>query len=211
MRSMSGTKLAVAIAGATALTTAATVTAYAHDDHTTTTTTWQAPLLDRRVPLNADVYGEFLDAKLDALAAYANAARAKVAAIPADTVLVGKARWVAKARLAKAARLSALLDAIPDTGAYAPTAAQQAQIAAIQADLEAIVARLKTLLANKPVVVAPVAISPVKEARSLREATKVLADRWTRDHDCDRHWGDWDGDRDGSRWDGWDRDGWDGH
>lgn len=204
MRSMSGTKLAVAIAGATALTTAATVTAYADDDGGTTTTTWQAPLLDRRVPLNADVYSEFLDAKLARLAAYADAARAKVTAIPAGTVLTGQARQLAKARLAKAARLTALLDAIPGTGAYVATATQRAQIAAIQADLDAIVARLKTLLANKPVVVAPVTLSPAKETRSLREATKVFADRWSRDHECDRRWGDWDGDRDGSRWDGWD-------
>jgi hypothetical protein len=215
MRSMSGTKLAVTIAGATALTTAATVTAYAHDGGTgpaTTTTSWPAPTLDRRVPFNAAVYQEFLDAKLDRLQAYVAIVRAKVGAVPADEVLAGLERRVAKARIAKAARVSALLGAVPDSGTYAPTAAQQAQIADIRADLAAIVAKLKALLANVPTV-APTTVRPAKTTRSLRDATKVLGATWDRDHDCDRHWGGWDGDRDGDgdrRWGDWsgDRD-WD--
>ena len=211
MRSMSGTKLAVTIAGATALTTAATVTAYAHDGGTapstvTTTTTWPAPTLDRRLPFNADVYEEFLDAKLDRLQAYVAGVRAKVSAVPADEVLTGLERRVAKARIAKASRVSALLGALPDSGAYAPTAAQRAQIADIRADLAAIVAKLRALLANVPAV-APTTVRPAKETRSLREATKVLGATWDRDRDCDRRWGDWDGDGDRDRrWGDWDGD-----
>lgn len=210
MRSMSGTKLAVTIAGATALTTAATVTAYAHDGGTAptttvTTTTWPAPALDRRVPFNADVYQEFLDAKLDRLQAYVAGVRAKVTAVPADEVLTGLERRVAKARIAKAARVSALLGALPDSGTYAPTAAQRAQLADIRADLAAIVAKLKALLANVSAVT-PTEVRPAKTTRSLREATKVLAATWDRDRDCDRHWGDWDGDGD-RRWGDWDGDG----
>lgn len=193
MRRLSKT---VTLVGVTALTMPISVAAYAHDSVTTTTTTFEAPALDFRTPLNTEVYRAFLDAKLDKLAALADATRAKVAAIPGDTVLRGTARKVAKLRMARAARLSAILDAIPTTGAFAPTAAERARIAAIQADLDAIVAKLKMLLANEPTAVTPTTTA-VKPAEDL----KVFG-TWF-GHDCDgRHdgTGDWDGWR---TWDGW--------
>jgi hypothetical protein len=173
------------------------LTAHAHDGVTVrTTTSFEAPLLDLRTPLNAEVYHEFLDEKLDRLAALVDATRAKVAAIPNDEVLTGIERRVAKVRLTRAARLSAFLDALPDTGIYAPTAAQQAQIDAIRADLAAIVAKLKALLANEPPVVTPTTVKPIDD--------KVLGGWWW-GHDCDgRHdgdrWRSWDG---WQSWDGW--------
>jgi hypothetical protein len=191
------TSLAVTLAGAAALTAAttatATTTANAHDDQPFTHT-WQAPTLDHSVPLNADVYRAFLDAKLDKLAAYVAATRARVAAIDSDEVLTGLERRVAKSKIAKARRLGAFLGALPTTGAYAPTAAERATVAAIKADLAAIVGKLTALLANEPVV------TPVTTTVAKRTTTVEA----TRDHVCD-------GRHDGYRtWDGW-RDWWHHH
>lgn len=198
--------LAVTLIGAATL--APAPPAQAHDSWTPSVS-WQAATVDFRGTVNADVYRAILDDKLDDLADYANALRAKVAAIPVDTVLTGMERRAAKARLAKAAWIGAALDRIPTSGTYAPTAAQQATIAGIRADLAATVTRLKELLANEPPAPAPVAVKPVTKTLSLRDALKVLGTRFDRDgdrdHECDGRWGDWD--RDGDRdWDG-DRDG----
>jgi hypothetical protein len=196
-----GTRLALTLTGATALATAATTTAYAtgNDGLAPATTTLQASTLDLHTPLNADVYRAFLDAKLARVASYVNAIQAKVAAIPSDTVLVGSARFAAKAKLAKAAYLSRLLDAIPDSGTYAPTAAERATIAAIQADLAAITAKVKALLANQPAVVTPT-------MTKVAARTVAVKDLSLRRHVCDGHWGDWD--RDGWSSDRWNHDGW---
>lgn len=191
-----GTRLALTLTGATALATAATTTAYATGTNglAPATTTLQASTLDLRTPLNADVYRAFLDAKLDRVATYVNAIQAKVAAIPAGTVLVGAERYAAKAKLAKAAYLSRLLDAIPDSGTYAPTTAERATIAAIQADLAAITAKVKALLANQPAVVTPT-------MTKVAARTVAVKDLSLGRHVCDGHW-------DGFRSDRWDHDGW---
>jgi hypothetical protein len=200
MRAMTnGTRLALTLTGATALATAATTTAYACDarDLAPTTTTLQASALDLRTPLNADVYHAFLDAKLDRVQTYVDALRAKVAAVPNTTVLAGAQRWTAKAELAKVTYLSRLLDAIPDSGTYAATAAEQAQVSAIETALAAVKAKLVALLANAPAVAAPT---------QTRLATRTIAVKDLRTHVCDGHW---DGFRyDGTRWDGWHHDWW---
>jgi len=189
-RVTSGTTLALTLTGATALATASMSTAYAYDVHNfTPPSSLQASTLDFRVPLNADVYHAFLDAKLDRLGTYVDALRAKVAAIPSGTVLVGEARFVAKHRLAKAASLSQLLAAIPASGQFAPTSAELAQIAGIRADLSAIVTKLKALLANRPAAVTPTTFKSAV-ARTL----------FTKDHVCDGHFGTR---YDGTRWSGW--------
>jgi hypothetical protein len=195
----SGTRLALTLTGATVLATAATTTAYACDtrDLTPTVSGLQATSLDLRTPLNPEVYRAFLDAKLDRVATYVDALRAKVAAIPAGTVLTGDARFAAKARLAKTAYLTRLLDAIPDSGTYAPSAAERAQVAAIEADLAAIASRLTALLANRPAAPAPTTVKLVTRTTSVKSL------------DLRRHVCDHDGWRsDGTRWDGYHRDGW---
>jgi hypothetical protein len=202
MRAMrNGTRLALTLTGATALATAATTTAYACDARDardiSLATTVQASALDLRTPLNADVYHAFLDAKLDRVRTYVDALRAKVAAIPGGTVLTGAARWDAKAKLAKLTYLSRLLDAIPDSGTYAATAAEQAQVAAVEADVAAVRAKLVALLGNAPAVATPT---------QTRLVTKTVGVRDLRSHVCDGHW---DGFRyDGTRWDGWHHDWW---
>lgn len=182
-----GTKLALAITATTAFMTSAPTTAYAfHEGDFRPVSTLQATTLDLRTPLNATVYHQFLDAKLDAVEAAANALRTKVLAIPAGTVLTGDARWAAKAKLAKVAGLAGILNALPDSGAFAPTATEAAQIARIEATLATIAARLKTLLANAP------AVTPkVLGTRLFGKDPSVLGSFRFRHH-CD-----------GMRWDGW--------
>jgi hypothetical protein len=196
-----GTKLALTLTGATAIATMATSTAFANDAHWTEPSLFQATTLDLRVPLNPDVFHAFLDAKLDRVEAAMNALRAKVSAIPSTTVLTGMERRAAKARLAKAAFLGHVLDNLPDSGLYAPTATEAAQIARIQAALDAIVAKLKTLLANVPAVT-PTTTTLVTKSLDPRTALALLG---TRDHVCDGHWDGWhDGTRfDRTRWDWW--------
>ena len=196
MRRLSRT---VTLVGTTALTLPLSLSAHAHDGFTATRS-FEAAQLDLRTPLNAEVYQAFLDVKLDKIEALVNATQAKVAAIPSTKVLSGIERRIAKVRLARAATLGAMLDKLPDSGALAPTAAQQAQIARIRADLKAIVAKLKTLLANQPVVVKPTSTT-VKPVSDL----KVLGTWWGKDG-CDGRHRDGDGWRDGDRdrnWDGW--------
>ena len=199
MRRMTTRSVLVTLAGASAITTAATSTAYA-----CTTTDWatkvsalQATTLDHATPFNADVYHAYLDKRLDGLEAMANALAAKAAGIPSDTVLRGRARDVAKAWLAKVTWLDAKLDAIPDSGAFAPTAAENAQIESIQDDLGSIAAKVKALLANAPAVVKPTTVKPVVEARKL-----TFRDRFHRDTRWDgtRTW--WDGHHCDGRHDG---------
>jgi hypothetical protein len=192
MRTMSGTSLALTLTGATVLATAATTTAYACDtrDLAPAVSELQATSPDLRTPLNPDVYRAFLDAKLDRVATYVAALRAKVAAIPAGTVLTGADRVAATAELAKTAYLTRPLDAIPDSGTYAPTAAERARLAAIEADVAAIASRLTALLANRPAAAAPTTTKVVMRTTSVQ----------SRDlHVCDH---------DGWRWDGYHRDGW---
>ena len=199
MRRLSRT---VTLVGTTALTLPLSLTAHAHDGFTATRS-FEATQLDLRTPLNAEVYQAFVDAKLDKIEALVNATQAKVAAIPSTKVLSGIERRIAKVRLARAATLSAILDKLPDSGALAPTAAQQAQINAIRADLATIVAKLKTLLANQPAVVKPTSTT-VKPVNDL----KVLGSWWLGKGGCDGH-RDGDRNRDGDRWGSWD--GWHRH
>jgi hypothetical protein len=199
------TKLAI-VAGATVLASGATP-AVAHDGWTTTsgTPTYDAPALDMQVPLNAGVYHAFLDRKLDLVEAYVTALKAKVNAIPADTVLTGDARDTAQHRLAKASAMRRLLALIPTTGPYAATAAEHAQVDTIEARLAAIKSTLKALLANEAVVVTPttVKVATVTKTHVLgtrfdRDAARTWWLRWSRWSG----WSGWDGDRDGDRWDG---------
>jgi hypothetical protein len=179
----------VTLAGASAIATTATSTAYA-----CTTTDWsakvsslQASTLDHTTPLNPDVYRAYLDKRLDGLEAAADVIAAKVAAVPSDTVLRGRARDTAKAWLAKVTWLNARLDAVPDSGTLAATAAENAQIENIQDDLTAIAAKIKALLANAPAVVKPTTVKPIAEVRRIS-----LRDRFRRDFRWDgtRWWGD---------------------
>jgi hypothetical protein len=197
MRQLSnGTTLAIIVTGATALATAATQTAYAHDGVTFNVSPYEATTLDHEVPLSAEVYHEFFDARLDVVEAKAAALKNTVAAIPSDTVLNGAERMAAKARLAKVSYLARVLANLPDSGAFAPTATEATQIARIRAMLDAIAAKLKTLLANAPAVVTPTTVKPLAKTLGLRDLS--LFDG----HHCDGHWGDRDG-----RWDGWRYDG----
>lgn len=192
MRRLSKT---MTLVGTTALTCAVALTAHAHDSAAPVTTDYVAPLFERRVPLNADVYGAMLDAKLARMAAVADATRAKVAQIPGDEVLMGLERRVAKVRLARATKLAAMLDALPDSGIYAPTAVQRTRIAAIRADLAAIVAKLTRLLANEPAPVTP----PRLTTRTDKPEAVAGTSEWWR-----KGCRGWDGVEDGEhRWDGW--------
>jgi hypothetical protein len=157
-----------------------------------------------RGTLDLAVYHAFLDRRLDVAQAYVNALQAKVAAIPASTVLTGEARYVAKHRLAKVAAMQRLLGMIPASGPYAVTPAERAQIAALQADLAVLKSALLTRLANEPAVAATT-------VRPALKTVRVLGTRFDRDA---RWAGWWDGRRDGTRYDGWRYDGtrsWDGH
>ncbi len=200
-RMTSGTRLALTLTGATALATAATSTAFANDSHDVTPSPIQAVALDLRTPLNPAVYHAFLDAKLDRIEAAMNALHAKVSAIPSTTVLTGMERRAAKARLAKAAFLSNVLDALPDSGLYAPTAVEAAQVARIQAALDTIVAKLKAVLANVPVAT-PTTTTISDSSLDPAKALRLLG---FGDHVCDGRWDGWrDGVRyDRTRWDGW--------
>jgi hypothetical protein len=202
----SGTKAAV-VAGVTILASGLAQPASAHDGWTYTGSPYQATTLDMRGTLDPAVYHAFLDRRLDAAQAYVTALQAKVAAIPASTVLTGEARYVAKHRLAKVAVMQRLLAAIPASGPYAATPAERAQIAALQADLAALKSALLTRLANEPAV-APTAVQP-----ALR-TVRVLGTHFDSDARWTRWAGWWDGRRDGTRYDGWRYDGtrsWDGH
>lgn len=195
MRRLSKT---ITLVGTTALTCAIALTAHAHDGAETpaTTVAYDAPLFERHTPLNAAVYEAFLDAKLAKVAALAEATRAKVAAIRGDEVLTGMERRVAKLRLARATKLAAMLDALPDSGVYAPTAAQRTRIAAIRADLDAIVAKLTRLLANRP---APTPSTRPSITTGVDKSEVAGTSDWWR-----KGCRGWDGVEDGEhRWDGW--------
>jgi hypothetical protein len=153
----------------------------------------QVGTLDMRGTLNPDVYHAILDRKLDAVAAYAATLQAKVAAIPATTVLTGEARSTAKFRLAKVVAMRHLLAMIPPTGPYAATAAERADIDAIDARLAATKSMLLARLDNLPVT--PTATKVL----DVRATTKVLNTRF--DRDAWWRWWSMFGDRD-HRWDG---------
>jgi len=191
MRRMTTRAVLVTLAGASAIATTATSTAYActTTDWSTKVSPFQATTMDHTTPLNPDVYHAYLDKRLDGLEAMANAVAAKVAAVPNDTVLRGKARLVAKEWLARVTWLNAKLDAVPDSGTFAPSAAENAQIENIQDDLSSIAAKIKALLANEPAVVTPTTVKPIAAVKRI-----TLRDRFQRDF----RW-------DGTRW--W----WDGH
>jgi hypothetical protein len=129
---------------------------------------------------------------LDRLDAWATALQQKVAAVPDDTVLRGRARLTAKRQLRAAVEARARLATL--TGL---TAGQQAQIDAVRAHLAAAITGLKALLANTPPAAKPVTLVRT----SLRTVTPLTLDAR---HHCDGlrdGFGDrsWDGWRDGFR------------
>ena len=124
-------------------------------------------------------------APLDRLEAWATALQQKVAAVPDDTVLGGRARMMAKRQLRAAVVAGARLATL--TGL---TSEQQAQVDAVRAKLAAAVKDLKALLANTPPAVTVV-------DTSLSTVTPLTLDPR---HHCDGlHDGSFDGFRDGSR------------
>ena len=124
---------------------------------------------------------------LDRLAAWATSLQQKVAAVPDDTVLRGRARLMATRQLRAALEARARLATL--TGL---TAAQQAEVAAIRATLAAAVADLKALLANTPPPVTAPRVTLVRTA--LGAVTPLTLDPR---HHCD-------GDHDGFRYFGHD-------
>jgi hypothetical protein len=150
----------------------------------------QAGTLDMRGTLNPDVYHAILDRKLDVVQTYVTTLQAKVNAIPAGTVLTGEARSTAKFRLAKVVAMRHLLALIPETGTYAATAAERAQIDAIDARLASLKAALLALLDNMPVT--PTATKVLDR----RATSKVLGTRFDRDAWW-RWWSTYSGTRDG--------------
>lgn len=183
------TKAAVAIAGATALATGAISPAEAHDG--TLNVGLHAPTLDMRGGLNPAVYHAFLDRKLDAAQAWAEAMHAKVAAVPSTTVLSGVERHAAKQRLAKVLAAKRLLGNVPVTGTFASTATEQAQVAGIRATLAETAAMLETLLANADAAV----VTPTHVQPAALEVAKVRDARWW---GWNGWWG-WHDGRDGRR------------
>jgi hypothetical protein len=124
---------------------------------------------------------------LDRLTAWATALQQKVAAVPDDTVLSGRARLMAKRQLRAAVESRARLATL--TGL---SAGQQAQVDALRAVLAAAITELKVLLANTPPATKPVTLVRT----SLRTSTPLTLDSR---HHCDGH-RDGFGDR---SWDGW--------
>jgi hypothetical protein len=184
-----GTKAAV-VAGVAVLASGVTP-ASAHDyTGTYTGSHLQAGTLDMRGTLNPAVYHAILDRKLDVVQAYVTTLQAKVSAIPAGTVLTGEARSTAKFRLAKVVAMRHLLAMIPETGTYAATSAERAQVDAIEARLATIKSALLALLDNMPVT--PTATKVLDR----RATTKVLGTRFDRDAWW-RWWSMFGGDRDG--------------
>jgi hypothetical protein len=190
MRSMTTrTKAIVTIAGATALATGAVAPAEAHSG--TGTVGRHAPTLDMRGTLNPAVFHAFLDRKLDVAQAWAEAMRAKVAAVPSTTALRGVERHAATKRLAKVLAAKRLLGNVPTTGTFATTAAEQAQVAGIRATLADTAAMLETLLANQPL--SPTHVRPAARAVNVAKVRGATDARWV--------WNGWWEGRDG-RWDG---------
>lgn len=206
MRRMTArTKLALALTGATAIATAATTTAYAWDDDSVTTRTWwghEAPTLDRTAPVNAEVFARYVDAKLDKVEALAATLSGRVGTMRYEE---------AKAWLAKVTRTRQVLDAVNGAEYAERVAALDARLASLQDQLTSRIAELRARLAA--VKEAARAAERARRAAALAAAvkatdTKVLGDRFDRDHECDGRWDGWgDGDwRDGDWYDG-DRDG----
>ena len=128
-------------------------------------------------------------ARIDALTAWANRLAAKVAALPATTVVTGRARLHLLGVRAAAKHAIAAM-AIARTKDMALTAAQKAQLSSASATLSAVVAKLTTILANAP---APTPVKPhtVTFTRAAFDPTR---------HHCDGTW-TWSGSRDGEhRW-----------
>jgi hypothetical protein len=184
-----GTKAAVVV-GVAVLASGVTP-ASAHDyTGTYTGSHLQAGTLDMRGTLNPDVYHAILDRKLDVVQAYVTTLQAKVAGIPGSTVLTGESRSTAKFRLAKVVAMRHLLALIPETGTYAATTAERAQVDAIEARLATVKSELLALLDNMPVT------PTTTKVLDVRTTSKVLGTRFDRDAWW-RWWSAFGGTRDG--------------
>ncbi|MCU1588187.1 MAG: hypothetical protein JWN31_1680 [Frankiales bacterium] len=121
--------------------------------------------------LSVGDYHARLDAQLDRVAAVLLANRAQWDGVASTAVLSAATRSAAVSDLFWAARTSRHLAAVPTTGTYAATAAEQAQIASLRAGLSTLAARLRGLLDN------PRPATRQPQARFERIAARTATDR----------------------------------
>lgn len=124
-------------------------------------------------------------ARIDALATWANRLAAKFAAVPATTVVAGRARL---RLLGERAAVKHALTAIGvATSATSPlTDAQRAQLTAVAATLRQVLAKLTTVLANAP---APATLKP--RVLSFTAATDPTRHHCDGDHHFSGTWTWW--------------------
>jgi hypothetical protein len=148
--------------------------ATAHQSHGTTAAA--GPRVTQRVLLASLVTGQ-----LDELQAKATAARAKVEAVPDDTVLQGRERRAAVGELRSVTGLARALGSI-----HGLTPAQADRVAAIRTELGVVAGELRALLANRATAHRTDRVKVVRADRAVRAAdVRVLADD-RRHGDCDK-------------------------
>ena len=133
-------------------------------------------------------------ARINALATWANALAAKIAAIPSTTVVVGRERMRLEFKLALVKAAIARIDRAATSTTSPLTPAQQAQLASVATTLGAVKAKLLTILANAPAPT-PTTAKTVTFARFGTDPTRHHCDGTFGTRDSSWSW--WDGTRDG--------------